>query len=313
MMKNNEGIGFHINMQKYSKRDCKKRKSKIRTIIPVVLAILTAVFAISIVWENRTVELNKITVLSNRIPASFSGFKIVHISDLHNAEFGENNIELLRILEEAGPDIIVITGDLVDSRHTDFDISFDFAGNAMNIAPVYYVTGNHESRLFEFYKFEKDLEEAGVNVLRDESCKLMKNGEEILLIGLDDPQFTPYAEREGKIPSLINTRLKKLKSDSNTFTVLLSHRPEFFETYVSNDIDLVLSGHTHGGQFRIPFIGALIVPDQGIFPKYDAGLFASNNTTMIISRGLGNSIIPLRINCRSEIILVTLEKTKESS
>lgn len=300
-------------MQKYTRGARKKIKSGRRTIIFFVLVILAAVFSIGIVRGNRTVELNEITVFSKRLPSSFSGFKIAHISDLHNTEYGEDNIKLIEMLEEARPDIIAITGDLVDSRHTDFDISLDFAGKAMNIAPVYYVTGNHESRLSQFYKFEKDLEEAGVNVLRDESYKLMKNGEEILIIGLDDPQFTPLIEREGKILSLINTRLKKLKSDSNAFTVLLSHRPELFEAYASNEIDLVLSGHTHGGQFRIPFIGAFLVPDQGLFPKYDAGLFTADNTTMLVSRGLGNSIIPLRVNCRPEIILITLEKAKESS
>ena len=106
---------------------------------------------------------------------------------------------------------------------------------------------------------------------------------------------------------MVNTRLKNLKAGRNAFTVLLSHRPELFETYVENNIDLVLSGHTHGGQIRLPVIGAVVVPDQGFFPKYDAGLFKSGNTNMIISRGLGNSLIPIRINCRPELVIVTLE------
>ena len=282
------------------------KKTKKRTIILLLLAILITVFGIYIAWENTLLELSKYTISSKRLPHSFLGFKIAHVSDLHNTEFGKDNVKLIQMLEEAEPDIIVITGDLIDSRHTDLDVSLNFAEKAGEIAPVYYVTGNHESRLDEYEKYEVLFKEAGVTVLRDETHRIEKNGEEILLIGLDDPQFTPLSERAGKTPSIINTKLKNLKSDSNAFTVLLSHRPELFETYAGNDMDLVLSGHTHGGQFRMPFIGAFLVPDQGLLPKYDAGLFMAGNTNMIVSRGLGNSIIPFRINCRPEIILVTL-------
>jgi hypothetical protein len=282
------------------------KKTKKRTIILLLLAILITVFGIYIAWENTLLELSKYTISSKRLPHSFLGFKIAHVSDLHNTEFGKDNVKLIQMLEEAEPDIIVITGDLIDSRHTDLDVSLNFAEKAGEIAPVYYVTGNHESRLDEYEKYEVLFKEAGVTVLRDETHRIEKNGEEILLIGLDDPQFTPLSERAGKTPSIINTKLNNLKSDSNAFTVLLSHRPELFETYAGNDMDLVLSGHTHGGQFRMPFIGAFLVPDQGLLPKYDAGLFMAGNTNMIVSRGLGNSIIPFRINCRPEIILVTL-------
>ena len=282
------------------------KKTKKRTIILLLLAILITVFGIYIAWENTLLELSKYTISSKRLPHSFLGFKIAHVSDLHNTEFGKDNVKLIQMLEEAEPDIIVITGDLIDSRHSDLDVSLNFVEKAGKIAPVYYVTGNHESRLDEYEKYEVLFKEAGVTVLRDETHRIEKNGEEILLIGLDDPQFTPLSERAGKTPSIINTKLNNLKSDSNAFTVLLSHRPELFETYAGNDMDLVLSGHTHGGQFRMPFIGAFLVPDQGLLPKYDAGLFMAGNTNMIVSRGLGNSIIPFRINCRPEIILVTL-------
>ena len=282
------------------------KKTKKRTIILLVLAILLTVFGIYIAWENTVIELSKYTISSKSLPHSFSGFKIAHVSDLHNTEFGKDNLKLIQMLEEAEPDIIVITGDLIDSRHTDLDVSLNFVEKSGKIAPVYYVTGNHESRLDEYEKSEVRLKDVDVTVLRDEVHRFEKNGGEILIIGLDDPQFTPLSERAGKTPSIINTKLKNLKSDSNAFTVLLSHRPELFETYAENDVDLVLSGHTHGGQFRIPFIGAFLVPDQGLFPKYDAGLFMAGNTNMIVSRGLGNSIIPFRINCRPEIIMVTL-------
>jgi len=242
-----------------------------------------------------------------RLPNSFSGLRIAHVSDLHNAGFGRGNSKLLMKLKAEKPDIIVITGDLADSRRTDIDTAVGFAKEAMEIAPIYYVTGNHEARLKEYETLETGLTDAGVVVLRDKIHIIERGSEEILLVGLDDPGFTLKSDWFNEKQAMVNTRLKNLKAGRNAFTVLLSQRPELFETYVENNIDLVLSGHTHGGQIRLPVIGAVVVPDQGFFPKYDAGLFKSGNTNMIISRGLGNSLIPIRINCRPELVIVTLE------
>ena len=108
---------------------------------------------------------------------------------------------------------------------------------------------------------------------------------------------------------MVRTKLNNLADTESSYIILLSHRPELFESYVSCNIDLVLSGHAHGGQFRLPFIGGLIAPDQGIFPKYDAGLFTNGSTNMIVSRGLGNSIIPIRFNNRPEVIVIELLNT----
>ena len=121
-----------------------------------------------------------------------------------------------------------------------------------------------------------------------------------------DPDATLKGDLFGEVPAMINTKLSGLVSEETGYTVLLSHRPELFETYVSCGIDLVLSGHVHGGQFRLPFVGGLIAPNQGLFPKYDAGLYTEGNTNMVVSRGIGNSIIPIRFNNRPEIIVVTL-------
>ena len=100
--------------------------------------------------------------------------------------------------------------------------------------------------------------------------------------------------------------LTELLDEEDGYTILLSHRPELFEVYAENNIDLIFSGHAHGGQFRIPFVGGLIAPNQGLFPKYDAGIYEEGNTTMVVSRGIGNSIVPFRINNRPEIVLVEL-------
>ena len=276
----------------------------------IICLVLFTVLAVWTLWGNTALMTNmiRLTLSDNRLPASFSGFRIAHVSDLHNAEFGEGNTKLLRMISENSPDIIVLTGDLVDSSRTDIHVAVAFAGESAKIAPTYYVTGNHEALISqqEYETLKTGLEAAGVIVLENEAVRLERDGEEIALIGLADPDFTIKGDLFGEVPSMVTTKLKNLVGEENLYTILLSHRPELFDTYVSSHIDLVLSGHSHGGQFRFPLIGGLVAPNQGLFPKYDAGLFTEGNTNMIISRGLGNSVIPLRFNNRPELILVEL-------
>lgn len=284
-----------------------KLKKRATLIIFLIIFVILAVWTL---WENTALMTNniKITLSGSRFPASFSGFRIAHVSDLHNAEFGEGNKKLLRMISEGRPDIIVITGDLVDSNRTDISVALAFAAESAKIAPTYYVTGNHEALISqaEYETLKTGLQAAGITVLSDEAVRLQRDGEEIALIGLADPNFTVKSNLFGEVPAMVTTKLKNLIREENIYTILLTHRPELFDTYVSSHIDLVLSGHTHGGQFRFPFIGGLVAPDQGFFPKYDAGLFTRGNINMIISRGLGNSVVPLRFNNRPELILVEL-------
>ena len=247
--------------------------------------------------------------MSNKIPEAFTGFRIAQVSDLHNAEFGEGNEKLIELLSLSRPDMIVITGDLIDSRHTDIEIALEFARQAIKLAPVYYVSGNHEARVREYEDLKMGLAEAGVIVLEDQKVQITREGESISILGIDDPSFQEdYLF--GDAASVTSSALSELQNESDGYTVLLAHRPELFETYVDAGVDLVFSGHAHGGQFRLPFIGGLVAPNQGFFPKYDAGLFSEGSTTMIVSRGVGNSIIPIRFNNRPEIILVTLSNRK---
>lgn len=280
-----------------------KKRTKKRwalTAAAVVLLVLT----VWTVWGNTALEVNTYSVISNRLPNGFSGFRIAQVSDLHNAQMGDGNEKLLAMLREAEPDIIVITGDMVDSYHTEIDIALRFGSDAMKIAPCYYVTGNHEARISEYDDLKAGLESAGVVVLENVRMELERNGETVALIGVDDPSFqTDYLM--GDSASVMSGALRELSGDG-TYTILLSHRPELFDTYVQNGIDLVFSGHAHGGQFRLPFIGGLVAPNQGLFPKYDSGLYTEGITNMLVSRGIGNSIIPIRFNNRPEIIVVEL-------
>ena len=278
-----------------------------------MLSIIVVFLIIWTIWGNTALMVNTTTISSSRIPASFSGFRIAHVSDLHDAEFGENNAKLLKLLSGSEPDIIVITGDLVDAQHTNITTALDFATEAIRIAPTYYVTGNHEASLSQYSMLKAGLEAAGVVVLEDEAVQLERNGEVVTLIGLSDPNFTIRGDVFGEVPDMVNTKLKSLMGDESGYTILLSHRPELFESYAACDIDLIFSGHAHGGQFRLPLIGGLIAPNQGFFPKYDAGMFSAHNTHMVVSRGLGNSIIPFRINNRPEIILVELNPNIDSA
>ncbi len=283
----------------------KTRKAKKRL---VLLCALTALLALIIwtAWGNTALMVNTIPVSSDRIPAEFSGYRIAQVSDLHNAEFGAENTKLLQIISESTPDIIVITGDLIDMNHTNIDTALDFAKNAVQIAPTYYVSGNHEAGLSQYDELKEGLKSVGVIVLEDEAIQLEHNGSTVTLIGLSDPNFAIGNDVFDETPAMVSTKINGLLENENGYTILLSHRPELFETYVSCGIDLVFSGHAHGGQFRLPFIGGLVAPNQGFFPKYDAGLYTDISTNMVVSRGIGNSIIPFRFNNRPEVVLVEL-------
>ena len=282
------------------------KKEKRRKYLILLFAVISIVLIIWTLWGNTALEVNEITVTSDCFPSAFSGFRIAQVSDLHNAEFGEGNAALLQMLSGSDPDIIVITGDLVDSSRIDIDVALAFAGEAVNIAPTYYVTGNHEVAISRYDILKSGLETAGVIVLEDEAISLEYNGESITLIGLSDPNTTIKGDMFGEVPAMVSTKLRNLMDGGSGYTVLLSHRPELFETYVSSGVDLVLSGHAHGGQFRLPFVGGLVAPNQGLFPKYDAGLYTEGDTNMVVSRGIGNSIIPIRFNNRPEIVVVEL-------
>lgn len=277
---------------------------KPKRVILMTLIVLLAIFTVITLWENITVGTTFFKITSDRLPASFNGFKIAQISDLHNAELGQDHSEIIRILKEEKPQIIVITGDLIDSNHLDMDTAISFVQQAVTIAPCYYVTGNHEAWIkVDYQKLEDRLLDSNVIILHDEVVIFERDSESIQLIGLDDPEFS---DQDSYIQQIVlSTKLSNLNLD-NRFRLLLSHRSEAFDAYVDNNIDLVLSGHTHGGQFRLPFIGGVVAPNQGFFPKVDAGEYHEFNTTMIVSRGLGNSIIPIRINNRPEVVIVEL-------
>ena len=279
---------------------------KKKLIFLAVVAIVLIALVIWIAWGNTALELNTYTISSSKLPQSFDGYRIAHVSDLHNTEMGKDNEKLLTLLRDAAPHMIAITGDLIDSRNTDIEVALQFVREAVKIAPCYYVTGNHEARVNEYGELKAGMEAAGVIVLEDARTEISMEGETVTLIGVNDPSYqTDYLFGDSK--TVMNVKLEELHTGNDGFTILLSHRPELFGTYVAHDVDLVLSGHAHGGQFHLPFVGGLVAPNQGLFPEYDAGIYTEGNTNMLVSRGVGNSILPFRINNRPEVILIELQ------
>jgi len=263
---------------------------------------LTALMGVSaaaagvLLWGNTAITTTEIPIYHSAVPRPFDGFRIAHITDFHNTTFGKDHHRLVARLKAAKPDIIAITGDMLDARRTDIPQALSFAAEAVKIAPCYYVMGNHESRIPSYPVFEAGLRKTGVQVLRSESVQLEREGEYLTIIGSDDPSLSDTFAED----------IIRMQKAARGFTLLLSHRPERFETYRAAGVHLALCGHAHGGQVRIPLIGGVVAPHQGFFPKYDSGLYQKGDTRMILSRGLGNSLCPLRVNNRPELIIAEL-------
>ena len=276
----------------------KKAKKVLMISIGIIVNLLIFFY-----WQNNSITINNIEVKDEKVPSEFEDYKILQISDLHNKGFGKEQKIILKKIKKIAPDIIVVTGDLVDSPET--TNAMDLMKGIKEIAPVYFVSGNHEAWIGSYDTLKASLEEMEIIVLDDEKVEVTKGNSSIEMLGLLDTSFTEPESKE------VHTgqQLTELVKENDKFKILLSHRPELFDTYSESDVDLVFSGHAHGGQFRIPFVGGVVAPDQGLFPKLTAGIHTKNDTSMVISRGLGNSIIPVRIFNRPELVVVTLKES----
>ena len=260
----------------------------------VILAIYLFLYI-----NNHWIVTTEHSYESNKIPENFDGFRITQVSDLHDGLFGNKQEHLVEKVENTKPDVIFITGDIIDSNRYNLEQSLDAVRQFVDIAEVYYVIGNHEVATNQVEEIYEALSEIGVHVMSNTSLTLTIEGESINVVGIEDPLNGLSTQ------TMLNKAFKKANTD--LFTILLAHRPEEFNNYVQNQVDLVFSGHAHGGQIRIPGIGGLVAPSQGLFPKYTAGTFEEDVTTMNVSRGLGNSKFPFRIFNLPEIISVELK------
>lgn len=255
---------------------------------------LAAVLTALAVYVRHTIDaivVSSYTVPIKDLPEAFDGFTILHISDLHAKEFGPGQERLLGVIGRHKFDMIAFTGDVID--HQDPRV-----GPAVSLIrglagkPAFFVSGNHERRT------KTDIKEAlaaeGVNILENRAQKLERGGQALWIIGVEAPH---QRHRMGRA-------LRPIEEAGPR--ILLAHSPNIFGSAVKAGIDLVLVGHTHGGQVRLPLIGALYAPGQRLFPKYDLGLFSSGDTRMVVSGGLGESWLPIRFGIKPEVVLVRL-------
>jgi predicted MPP superfamily phosphohydrolase len=275
---------------------------------PIFLLILVIfIFLIFIYYfSNEYITVKKVTLNFRSLPDFFNGYKILQISDLHSKMFGKGQKKIIDIISSNNPDIIVITGDVIDSRNYRENEALELVRSSVSLAPVYFVAGNHEMRSHRFSKFSEELEALGCNVLRNSNKKIQRNNDYIYIAGVDD--VAKYNIKT--IKSIYSNQLSKASKDINNkdFCILLAHRPELFDIYAEKGFDLTLSGHTHGGQIRIPFVGGIFVPNQGFFPKYIDGVYKKDASAMFISKGLGSSLFPSRMFNNPEIAIITLNK-----
>lgn len=276
-----------------------------------VALIFAAAAGVYLHFENTSLTVTEHVISGQDIPESFDGYQIIQISDLHNTSSDKLTADLTDEIKERKPDLIVITGDLIDSRHADADRALDTVRQIAGMCPIFYVTGNHEARTDEYEDLAEGLKGLGVHILSGQAEQIEAGGEAVNIVGIDDPDFAhEFGVDDGEIA---RTVLRSISYDKDMYTILLSHRPELLEVYAEAGAGLVFSGHAHGGQIRLPFIRGLVAPDQGFFPKYTAGTYKKDDTVMVVSRGIGNSIFPFRVGNRPELVSVTLKSGQEGT
>ena len=272
-----------------------------------LLALAPIIVASSIIRQNKKLKVRKTTLKFDKLPQAFDNFKIAQVSDIHCDKVGHSDLSFINKIKNFNPDMIVITGDILDSYNNNMDIAYNILSQLAIVAPCYFVSGNHELRLPEEYEqLINRMKKLNITHLHNSKLFITKNNESINLVGVEDYNFFKNEDNLNHRANFIKT-LKELYS-SNHFNILLSHRPEKFPIYADIKYDLIFSGHAHGGQWRIPFVGGIFSPSQGFFPKYTNGNYVLKDSTLIVSQGLGNSSFPIRINNRIELVLATLKK-----
>ena len=273
-------------------------------LILFLLIISTISFCVYGYYQNRSLDFEYQTIALEDLPQELNQLKIVHLSDTH---FERNRISietLLSEIEKVQPDLIFLTGDLMDRTADLKNIPLaEFGSSLMAIAPTYAVSGNHETSSGQLAEWEKEISQSGVLLLNNTQITLDLKGTQLALVGVRDENYPSEVPVQGPLDDIP--------------ILLLAHHPEYFEQYLtSNPLiqpDITFSGHAHGGQIRVPLVGPLYAPGQGFFPKYTTGIYDSEQDAskkLVVSRGIGNSLFPFRINNKPHLLVITLERTK---
>lgn len=273
-------------------------------LILFLLIIPTISFCVYGYYQNRSLDIEYQTIALEDLPQELNQLKIVHLSDTH---FERNRISietLLSEIEKVQPDLIFLTGDLMDRTADLKNIPLaEFGSSLMAIAPTYAVSGNHETSSGQLAEWEKEISQSGVLLLNNTQITLDLKGTQLALVGVRDESYPSEVPVQGPLDDMP--------------VLLLAHHPEYFEQYLtSNPLiqpDITFSGHAHGGQIRVPLVGPLYAPGQGFSPKYTTGIYDSEQDAskkLVVSRGIGNSLFPFRINNKPHLLVITLERTK---
>ncbi|MDR2357721.1 MAG: metallophosphoesterase [Oscillospiraceae bacterium] len=256
------------------------RGGRVSVAVKLLIALALA-FAAAVYDSNTRIDVAEYTLRFGNLPASFDGLRIASLSDVHAAQFGKNNEKLIAAVVRARPDIIALTGDLIDDTGQ-LGIIDTLVGGLADIAPVYYVTGNHEWDSGDMRNLQSLLEQRGVTVLRNAYIPLTISGESVVLAGTDDPNGPSDMVKPEKFIEDIR------RAEGDKFLIVLEHRNNHLEMYSSLGVDLIICGHAHGGIVRLPFTDGLVGPSREILPTYTNGVYTAGATSMLVSRGVGN-------------------------
>lgn len=257
--------------------------------------------------DNKSLNVSKYEIKNNKLPMEFNKFKIVHLSDFHSYDFGKNNIKVIEKINDENPDIIVMTGDMVNKYDKNFDRFLRLSEDLSKNYEIYYIVGNHEKRLrdYHFNFIIEKLRQFNIEILNDKKITIKKENAFINIYGIDIPlPFYKIRNKPTNIKDTVDSMLKNC--DQKEYNILLAHNPLYFDTYSKYNVDLTLSGHVHGGMVRLPFIGGVLSPERKLFPKYSSGIYKVNNKELIVSRGLGHSKPGMRLFNIPEIVSITL-------
>lgn len=280
-----------------------KRRIKYKALwILAAVLLLCAGLALFFRWQQTGIQTEDISLSDARLPGAFDGLRIALVSDVHSAQFGPDNEALLEAVKGLKPDLIALTGDLVDRYHTDFSMVEPLAWGLVGIAPTYYVTGNHEWAFGSAVvrELKQTLSDCGVTVLSNEYLTLEREGQALVLAGIDDPNG--FADQK-----TLAQLMTEIRSDlGNPFVLLLAHRNNDYPLYARCGVDVTLCGHGHGGIVRLPFTDGLLSVDRTLFPDHTAGLYQLDYGQLVVSRGLGNSGPTFRLFNRPHLPVVVL-------
>jgi hypothetical protein len=296
----------------------RKRKNKPGRLL--VSGVIILVITLLCFIDNELIGVSRYDMEINGLPRSFAGFKILHLSDLHGKEFGSGNRRLLKIIERENPDIIVATGDMINSIGDDGSSFLNLLKGINSRYPVYFSLGNHEQAVRVrdqrqdtgvFREFVKQIQEVGGIVLDNERAEIKKEDGSLHLYGftsmLHRYRGSGTAYRNGSDLRADSLIAELGRPSGEGINLLLAHDPKYFAEYARWGADIVLAGHVHGGIVRLPFLGGIFSPDRTLFPEYQAGIYKRGDAVMLVSRGLGSSVIPLRLFNRPEVVVITLK------